>query len=305
MQQVQLFLCQTGNQCALFWKMFEISLGKEFYADGFEGDPKFRLVEMFHAGTPQSVKDHVLAEIGKEDSCLRTLVVTTAFGMGVDCKTVRRVIHFGPSKTIEAYLQECGRSGHDTKNSQCYSLYNGFLASHCQIDMKQYVTGTSCRRKCIENNFPGIHPLAALGCLCFDVCLAKCQCLAACSSDILQLSKEKKDPVPPKMRSVTQKQKENPQTKGQVENAENAEKDEKVVKCEKSCLLNQNIGKKPLRQTKASIRKTKKKFPHFPRFRFGYGLFSKTRKTRKFVFISSFISSFSYLLTSKTSSFDW
>ena len=36
---------------------------------------------------------------------------------------------------------------------------------------------------------------------------------------------------------------------GQVENAENAEKDEKVVKCEKSCLLgllNQNMGKKPL-----------------------------------------------------------
>ena len=36
---------------------------------------------------------------------------------------------------------------------------------------------------------------------------------------------------------------------GQVENAEgaeNAEKDEKVVKCEKSCLLNQNMSKKPL-----------------------------------------------------------
>ena len=33
---------------------------------------------------------------------------------------------------------------------------------------------------------------------------------------------------------------------GQVENVENAEKDEKVVKCKKSCLLNQNMGKKPL-----------------------------------------------------------
>ena len=64
---------------------------------------------------------------------------------------------------------------------------------------------------------------------------------------------------------------------GQVENAENAEKDEKVVKCEKSCLLNQNMGKKPLWQTKASIRKTKKKFP---RFRFGYKVFSKKRGKR-------------------------
>ena len=53
----------------------------------------------------------------------------------------------------------------------------------------------------------------SLRCLCCDVCLAKCQCLASCSSDILQLSKEKKDPVPPRMRSVTQEQKENLQTK--------------------------------------------------------------------------------------------
>ena len=89
---------------------------KEILRRLFEDDPKFRLVETFHAGTPQSVKDHVLAEISKEDSCLRTFVIT-AFGMGVDCKTVRRVIHFGPSKTIEAYLQESGRSGRDNKNS--------------------------------------------------------------------------------------------------------------------------------------------------------------------------------------------
>ena len=37
--------------------------------------------------------------------------------------------------------------------------------------------------------------------------------------------------------------------RGQLKNAENAEKDEKgkkVVKCEKSCLLNKNMGKKPL-----------------------------------------------------------
>eukprot|EP00112_Aurelia_sp_Birch-Aquarium-sp1_P018081 Seg4264.3 transcript_id=Seg4264.3/GoldUCD/mRNA.D3Y31 product="putative ATP-dependent RNA helicase R290" protein_id=Seg4264.3/GoldUCD/D3Y31 len=190
-----MIFCQTRNHCALIWKMFELSLRKDFYANVCEGDPEFRLVEMFHAGTPQSVKGHVLAEIGKEDSCLRTLVVTTAFGMGVDCKTVRRVKHFGPSKTIEAYLQECGRSSRDNKISKCYLLYNGFLTSHCQMCMKQYVTGDSCRRKSIERNFPGIRLVAALECLCCNVCLAKCQCLAACSSDVLQVSNEKLFPL--------------------------------------------------------------------------------------------------------------
>lgn len=80
-------------QCALIWKMFELSLGNKFYADSIE-EPRSRLVEMFHAGIPSSVKSHILVEIGKEESCLRILVATIAFGMGVDCKDIHRVIHF-------------------------------------------------------------------------------------------------------------------------------------------------------------------------------------------------------------------
>ena len=37
------------------------------------------------------------------------LICSVAFGMGVNCKKVRRVIHFGPSKSVELYVQECGR----------------------------------------------------------------------------------------------------------------------------------------------------------------------------------------------------
>ena len=65
---------------------------------------------------------------------------------------------------------------------------------------------------------------------------------------------------------------------GQVENTE---KDEKVVKCEKSCLLNQNMGKKPLWQTKDSIRKTKKKFPSYIQW-----TFRNLRGTRRLHYIS-------------------
>eukprot|EP00112_Aurelia_sp_Birch-Aquarium-sp1_P021168 Seg5623.1 transcript_id=Seg5623.1/GoldUCD/mRNA.D3Y31 product="putative ATP-dependent RNA helicase R290" protein_id=Seg5623.1/GoldUCD/D3Y31 len=202
-----IIFCQTRNQCALIWKMFELSLGNKFYADGVE-EPRSRLVEMFHAGTPSSVKDHILAEIGKEDSRLRILVATIAFGMGVDCKDIHRVIHFGPSKTIEAYLQECGRAGRDNKKSHCYLLYNGFLASHCQSDMKDYVTGDLCRRKLIESKFPGQHPVSSTGCLCCDLCLSKCKCEIPCSLNMLQISNVKEDPVPSKTRKVTKEQRE-------------------------------------------------------------------------------------------------
>ena len=59
--------------------------------------------------------------------------------MGVDCKGVNRIIHFGPAKTIEAYLQECGRGGRDGKPSTCYLLYNGPLYGHCQDDIKKFI----------------------------------------------------------------------------------------------------------------------------------------------------------------------
>lgn len=40
--------------------------------------------------------------------------------MGIDCKGVYRTIHFGPSKSIEAYIQETGRAGRDGNQSVAF-----------------------------------------------------------------------------------------------------------------------------------------------------------------------------------------
>ena len=50
------------------------------------------------------------------------------FGMGVDCKGVHRIVHFGPSKTVEAYVQETGRAGRDGVQSMAYILYHRILS---------------------------------------------------------------------------------------------------------------------------------------------------------------------------------
>ena len=55
-------------------------------------------------------KKVVLEAFQADNSPVRVLVATIAFGMGVDCKGVYRIINFGPSKNIEAYIQETGRA---------------------------------------------------------------------------------------------------------------------------------------------------------------------------------------------------
>ena len=50
--------CQTVKQCAHLFRKFELELGSDMY-DG-EENPKNRLVEMLHSGSPESVKTHVL-----------------------------------------------------------------------------------------------------------------------------------------------------------------------------------------------------------------------------------------------------
>jgi len=47
--------CQTRKQCALVYSAFKEGLGDDFYVNKHP-DSKKRMVEMFHAGTPEALK---------------------------------------------------------------------------------------------------------------------------------------------------------------------------------------------------------------------------------------------------------
>ena len=109
---------------------------------------------MLHALSSKSIKDVVLQEMRKEGGCIRVLICTIAFGMGVNCKCVKRVIHFGPSKSIEAYIQESGRAGRDGQPSTALLLYQSLMLLHVEKDMKDYVKGKyDCRRTFLMEHF--------------------------------------------------------------------------------------------------------------------------------------------------------
>ena len=175
--------CQTVKQCAHLFRMFEVELGQSMY-DG-EVNPQNRLVQMMHSGSPESVKSHVLEQFADSSKCLRILIATIAYGMGVNCKGVQRVVHFGPSKSLDAYLQESGRCGRDGEQSDAILLYNGINAKAADAEMKKYLESSTCRRQFLLNYF-GVRNLECPpGHLCCDICTNSCQCLGGyCDMDL-------------------------------------------------------------------------------------------------------------------------
>ena len=169
--------CQTIKQCGLIYSTLKAMLGNKIFL-GETNDRRNVLVEMLHFCTPEANKEAILQAFRDENSGLRVLVATIAFGMGVDCKGVYRTVHFGPSKNIESYIQETGRAGRDGKQSAAFLIYQGILLNHVEKDMKEYVKTGDCRRKTLLSNFENssavTYPQPMH--LCCDNCAITCKC---------------------------------------------------------------------------------------------------------------------------------
>ena len=75
----------------------------------------------FHAGLSHEAKDERQKEW--QSGAVRIMVCTEAFGMGINKKDVRLVIHPTAPSAPEVYYQEAGRAGRDNKRAYAVLLY--------------------------------------------------------------------------------------------------------------------------------------------------------------------------------------
>ena len=93
---------------------------------------------------------------------------TIAFGMGVNCSDIMGCIHFGPSNSIESYVQESGRIGRNGERS--IRIFFFLTICCCEIVTKEFIYSSVCRRSFINKIFGFSNDEGITGCSCCDIC---------------------------------------------------------------------------------------------------------------------------------------
>ncbi|KAJ0037561.1 hypothetical protein Pint_23667 [Pistacia integerrima] len=76
----------------------------------------------YHSGIPAKDRSHVQDLFCSNK--IRVVVVTVAFGMGLDKRDVGAVIHYSMPESLEEYVQEIGRAGRDGRLSYCHLFFD-------------------------------------------------------------------------------------------------------------------------------------------------------------------------------------
>ncbi len=134
-----------------------------------------KIVKFYHAGLEKEEKKQI--EKWFYSSTDGILCCTCAFGMGINKKNIRTVIHFDAPLHVESYVQETGRAGRDGKAAKAVLLWNAedhFMFCHYSPEsresvMLKFAETFDCRRQVLLSAL-GENLTVCSGC---DICKSK------------------------------------------------------------------------------------------------------------------------------------
>uniref|UniRef100_A0A1X7V201 DNA 3'-5' helicase n=1 Tax=Amphimedon queenslandica TaxID=400682 RepID=A0A1X7V201_AMPQE len=91
---------------------------------------------MFFKGTDSDVKSTIIDHFTKQP-CLRIVICTDPFGMGIDFKNVIYKIYYGVPNDMETYVPQIGRGRREGIDSYVVRLHSKRLLDNCEVLMRR------------------------------------------------------------------------------------------------------------------------------------------------------------------------
>jgi len=176
--------CRSLQHCANVFAVLKRMLGKYITEPpGMAPDLQACLIDVFTAVSTIEMRELILKEFIKCDTKLRLLIATTAFGLGVDCPDIARIINLGSPTTLEELVQESGRAGRNGMSAVAILYPKKIGRMKLSAETKVYQDNNKeCRRTLLFKNFmfSDIKEQPLKACLCCDLCARMCQCEQCC-----------------------------------------------------------------------------------------------------------------------------
>ncbi|CAD2106649.1 adenosinetriphosphatase [Plasmodium vinckei petteri] len=114
------------------------------------------LVKMYHADLSNEEKREAHEMFLKDE--IQIVIATVAFGMGIDKPDIRRIIHYGFSRSLEAYVQQVGRAGRDGGDAEAILFFH----INEESKSKNVILRENIANHMMEKNFKRVQHIIAM-----------------------------------------------------------------------------------------------------------------------------------------------
>ena len=146
MPQTVIFCC-TLCECANMYTAFKQKLGPNITKPpGLPSILQLRIVTLFTGASTSQLRKEILDEFRKQDSVLRLVIASSAFGLGIDIPDIARIINWGLPHSLEDLVQETGWAGRNGSQAESILYYRSSAMKASQLVHEYAKNKYMCRK---------------------------------------------------------------------------------------------------------------------------------------------------------------